>query len=54
MHFCIHKKSIDVTILNRQAFLLSRQLDSDAAEIVQRKIEAMGVRVLSTALLLSS
>jgi nitrite reductase (NAD(P)H) len=37
----------DVTIINRQAFPLSRQLDSDAGEMVLRKIEAMGVQVLT-------
>lgn len=37
----------DVTIINRQAFPLSRQLDADAGEMVLRKIEAMGVQVLT-------
>ncbi|KAG9089514.1 hypothetical protein FRC06_001509, partial [Ceratobasidium sp. 370] len=35
----------DVSIVNRQAFPLSRQLDGEAGEMVLRKIEAMGVRV---------
>ncbi|GAA98797.1 uncharacterized protein L969DRAFT_50632 [Mixia osmundae IAM 14324] len=37
----------DVSIINRQAFPLSRQLDADAGEMVLRKIEAMGVSVLT-------
>lgn len=41
-------KSIEeVTIINRQAFPLSRQLDQDAGEMVLRKIEGMGVQVLT-------
>lgn len=32
---------------NRQAYPLSRQLDADAGELVLRKIEAMGVKVLT-------
>ncbi|KAG9119852.1 hypothetical protein FRC07_004917 [Ceratobasidium sp. 392] len=35
----------DVSIINRQAFPLSRQLDGEAGEMVLRKIEGMGVRV---------
>ncbi|QRV85667.1 nitrite reductase (NAD(P)H) large subunit [Ceratobasidium sp. AG-Ba] len=35
----------DVSIVNRQAYPLSRQLDGEAGEMVLRKIEAMGVRV---------
>jgi nitrite reductase (NAD(P)H) len=35
-----------VTIINRQAHPLSRQLDADAGEMVRKKIEAMGVRFL--------
>lgn len=38
---------LDVAIINRQAFPLSRQLDADAGEMVLRKIEAMGVQVLT-------
>jgi nitrite reductase (NAD(P)H) len=34
-------------IINRQAFPLSRQLDDEGGEIVLRRIEAMGVRVLT-------
>ncbi|THH10731.1 hypothetical protein EW146_g8277 [Bondarzewia mesenterica] len=36
----------EVSIINRQAYLLSRQLDAEAGEMVLRKIEAMGVRVV--------
>lgn len=36
-----------MTIINRQAFPLSRQLDADAGEMVLRKIEAMGVQILT-------
>ncbi|KDR71728.1 hypothetical protein GALMADRAFT_253448 [Galerina marginata CBS 339.88] len=36
-----------VSIINRQAYPLSRQLDADAGEMVLRKIEAMGVQVLT-------
>lgn len=32
---------------NRQAYPLSRQLDADAGELVLRKIEQMGVKVLT-------
>lgn len=39
----------DVTIVHRQAFPLSRQLDAQGGEIVLRRIEAMGVRVLMNA-----
>ncbi|KAG8783500.1 hypothetical protein FRC12_019663 [Ceratobasidium sp. 428] len=35
----------DVSIVNRQAFPLSRQLDGEAGEMVLRKIEGMGVKV---------
>jgi len=46
--FILSSQSIpDVTIINRQAFPLSRQLDADAGEMVLRKIEAMGVKVLT-------
>lgn len=38
-----------VAIVNRQAFPLSRQLDDDGGEIVLRRIEAMGVDVLTKA-----
>lgn len=34
-------------IINRQVFPLSRQLDGEGGEIVLRRIEAMGVRVLT-------
>jgi nitrite reductase (NAD(P)H) len=34
-------------IVNRQGFPLSRQLDDEGGEIVLRRIEAMGVRVLT-------
>jgi nitrite reductase (NAD(P)H) len=34
-----------VSIINRQAYPLSRQLDADAGEMVLLKIEAMGVHV---------
>lgn len=37
----------EVVIINRQAFPLSRQLDDEGGEIVLRRIEAMGVRVLT-------
>jgi nitrite reductase (NAD(P)H) len=37
----------DVSIINRQAFPLSRQLDAGGGEIVLRRIEAMGVEVLT-------
>ncbi|KAG8866838.1 hypothetical protein FRC20_007390, partial [Serendipita sp. 405] len=37
----------DVAILNRQAFPLSRQLDADGGEMVLRRIEAMGVKVVT-------
>ncbi|KAF9239853.1 hypothetical protein BU15DRAFT_87858 [Melanogaster broomeanus] len=41
-------ESIDkVAIVNRQAFPLSRQLDDEGGEIVLRRIEAMGVQVLT-------
>ncbi|KAF9219484.1 nitrite reductase [Gyrodon lividus] len=36
-----------VAIINRQAFPLSRQLDDEGGEIVLRRIEAMGVEVLT-------
>lgn len=36
-----------MTIINRQAFPLSRQLDADAGEMVLRKVEGMGVQVLT-------
>jgi len=36
-----------VSIVNRQAYPLSRQLDGDAGEMVLNKIEALGVRVLT-------
>ncbi|KAI6019777.1 hypothetical protein F5J12DRAFT_904177 [Pisolithus orientalis] len=36
-----------VTIINRQAYPLSRQLDDEGGEIVLRCIEAMGVEVLT-------
>lgn len=51
--FCslkIHDKSeaiSEVVIINRQTFPLSRQLDDEGGEIVLRRIEAMGVRVLT-------
>lgn len=35
-----------VSIINRQAYPLSRQLDADAGKMVLNKIEAMGVQVL--------
>lgn len=37
----------DVAIVNRQSFPLSRQLDAHGGEIVLRRIEAMGVQVLT-------
>jgi nitrite reductase (NAD(P)H) len=37
----------DVVIIHRQAFPLSRQLDNHGGEIVLRRIEAMGVEVLT-------
>ncbi|CAE6437499.1 unnamed protein product [Rhizoctonia solani] len=37
----------DVAIINRQAYPLSRQLDSEAGEMVLRKIEGMGVKVIT-------
>ncbi|KDQ57287.1 hypothetical protein JAAARDRAFT_194442 [Jaapia argillacea MUCL 33604] len=36
-----------VSIINRQAYPLSRQLDNEGGEIVLRRIEAMGVQVLT-------
>ncbi|PPQ70227.1 hypothetical protein CVT24_013085, partial [Panaeolus cyanescens] len=36
-----------VSIVNRQAYPLSRQLDADAGEMVMRKIEGMGVDILT-------
>ncbi|TFK34312.1 NADPH nitrite reductase [Crucibulum laeve] len=36
-----------VSIINRQAYPLSRQLDAEAGEMVLHKIEAMGVHVLT-------
>ncbi|KAF5354806.1 hypothetical protein D9756_005269 [Leucocoprinus leucothites] len=36
-----------VSIINRQAYPLSRQLDADAGEMVLAKIEALGVQVLT-------
>jgi nitrite reductase (NAD(P)H) len=36
-----------VAIINRQAYPLSRQLDSEAGEMVLRKIEGMGVKVIT-------
>ncbi|KZS88669.1 nitrite reductase [Sistotremastrum niveocremeum HHB9708] len=39
----------DVAIVNRQAYPLSRQLDNDGGDIVLRRIEAMGVQVLTHA-----
>lgn len=36
----------DVTIVHRQTYPLSRQLDAAGGEIVLRRIEALGVRVL--------
>jgi hypothetical protein len=38
----------DVTIVNRQKFFLSRQIDSDAGEKVLHAIQAMGVQVLTS------
>lgn len=37
----------EVVIINRQLFPLSRQLDDEGGEIVLRRIEAMGVQVLT-------
>ena len=36
----------EVTIVHRQSYPLSRQLDAQGGEIVLRRIEAMGVRFL--------
>jgi nitrite reductase (NAD(P)H) len=36
----------EVSIINRQTYPLSRQLDADAGELVLRKIESMGVKCL--------
>jgi nitrite reductase (NAD(P)H) len=41
------KRISHVSIINRQAYPLSRQLDADAGEMVLRKIEGMGVQVLT-------
>ena len=38
----------DVTIINRQKYPLSRQIDSDAGEMVLHAIQAMGVQVLTS------
>lgn len=38
----------DVSIVNRSAYPLSRQLDKEAGEMVQRKIEAMGVKCVTS------
>lgn len=44
---CSPPQSIShVSIINRQAYPLSRQLDADAGKMVLNKIEAMGVQVL--------
>lgn len=37
----------DMTLINRSGWVLSRQLDADAGDMVQRKIEAMGVDVIT-------
>ncbi|KAJ9104552.1 hypothetical protein QFC21_002049 [Naganishia friedmannii] len=37
----------EVSIINRQAYPLSRQLDADAGEMVMRKIEEMGVKCMT-------
>jgi nitrite reductase (NAD(P)H) len=37
----------NVTIINRKAYPLSRQIDDDAGEMILRKIESMGVQVLT-------
>lgn len=37
----------EVSIINRQAYPLSRQLDEEGGEMVLRKIEAMGVQVFT-------
>lgn len=36
-----------MSIINRQAYPLSRQLDAEAGEMVLHKIEALGVQVLT-------
>jgi len=35
----------DVSIINRSAFPLSRQIDNDAGELVLQRIESLGVKV---------
>ena len=35
--------------MNRQSYLLSRKLDADAGEMVLRKVEAMGVQIVTNA-----
>ncbi len=37
----------EVSIINRQAYPLSRQLDDEAGELVLRRIEEMGVRCMT-------
>ena len=37
----------DVTIINRKSFPLSRQIDSDAGELVLQRVEALGVKVFT-------
>ena len=37
----------EMTLINRSGWPLSRQLDQDAGEMVQKKIEAMGVEVVT-------
>ncbi|KAF8491117.1 nitrite reductase [Gautieria morchelliformis] len=38
---------LDVTILNRSAFPLSRQVDAEAGKMVLKRVEALGVQVLT-------
>ena len=46
---CLSFQSIShVSVIIRQAYPLSRQLDQDAGEMVLHKIEAMGVQVLTS------
>lgn len=43
----LHEHLSEVSIINRQGYPLSRQLDAEAGEMVMRKIEEMGVRCMT-------
>lgn len=44
---CFSRRIPEVAIIHRRDHLLSRQVDSDAGEMVLRQIQAMGVEVLT-------